>query len=415
MSNEAVALTIWVPFGNNSLLLRHFILKFPCRHLSLQIAIKSNTMTSLLRDSPAVQCKAVLSYICNKDGDLYFKCPNSFCQNGYQHDRDLKSSRGVGQHFRRQPGCESVFKRMLQNAVKEALSIDADERESKKPKTTSHPEDIFVAGNSYMSDQLSSNSSDTDSCDSIAFLKGEDLSGLLLSFPGNDHNLNHGTNDPCDQDDDSSGFIDTTGLMESLFADVSYFLPQDNDDENANPSPDEVLQDYQPCYTGAWEKASQRRKQFLEEKNMSTQDMFMLRLLHLLRGIPRLSLFNDIVQWAVNATMAGAFKITNDTKIPNRESFIKQMMIRKSMEGLTPITETVKLPKAKMSIAVTRFDPEETLISLLNDKNLMSKDKLSLCKEGDPFAPPNVKFPIDDLGVHSWRLECWQNVSHESP
>jgi len=413
MSNEAVALTIWVPFGNYINSACRPILKLTTAFLITKI----HPMSSLFRDSPEVQCKAVLSHTEGKEGVLLFKCPNPSCPQGFSYGHDLKSSRGVCQHFSRQSYCQSVFKRMLQNAVKEALSIDAEERESKKPKmlVSSHPEDILVACNSYMSDQLSSNSSDTDSCDSIAFLKGEDLSGLLLFFPGNNHNPDHGNNDPPDQDDDSPGFVDTTGLMESLFADVSFLLPQDNDDENANPSPEVVSQDYQPCYTGAWEKASQRRKQFLEEKNMSTQDMFMLHLHHLLRGIPRLSLFNDIVQWAVNATVAGAFKITNDTKIPNRESFIKQMMIRKSMEGLTPITETVKLPKAKMSIAVTRFDPEETLISLLNDKNLMSKDKLSLCKEGDPFAPPNVKFPIDDLGVHSWRLECWQNVSHESP
>ena len=131
---------------------------------------------------------------------------------------------------------------------------------------------------------------------------------------------------------------------------------------------------------------------------LNEEDKAYLELLKILTdaGAP-LTAFDDITTWAVLAAKKGIFKHCKDP--PGRTVFLKKMAMYAGMEDLKPEKSVVQLPNAKIPLQVVRFDPVESLLSLMIDEFLWTENSLDLFQEnGGIFSQPefHADNPPDD-------------------
>ena len=140
-------------------------------------------------------------------------------------------------------------------------------------------------------------------------------------------------------------------------------------------------------YEGIYRKYIMQRQRN-EQNPICDENKHIIHLLKILRKAKgSLALFDDIMDWAVDASTQGVLKAHDRTK--SRSTHLSYILQGTQTMDLLPIQKEVYLPNAKLSISITTHNIEDCIISLLSDPEIFNDDNLLFFNEDDPFAGPS--------------------------
>ena len=112
-------------------------------------------------------------------------------------------------------------------------------------------------------------------------------------------------------------------------------------------------------------------------------DLAKLELLKTLNrhGCPNV-LYDDVMKWAKFYSHKQGLTLFDDLSIQRRSTFLKQLIEKRDLQKLQPISKSLFFNDRDMEVKVTTFDFKQQVLSMLRDKDLMQPGNLVLDKPG---------------------------------
>ena len=154
-------------------------------------------------------------------------------------------------------------------------------------------------------------------------------------------------------------------------------------------------------------------------KMWSNTDLGKLELLKILQKhkCPN-SAYEEIFGWAVHYNNLPRTTIfQKGSKIQKRDTFLKELQLRRNMESMKPIVKKIDVVQSKsthdkVSIDVTTFDFKQQLLLLLRDKELMQETNLMI-EDNDTIQSPNRNKKHSDDTISEIQDSDWYKGAKE--
>ena len=324
-----------------------------------------------------------------------YKCPNSSCPRYRLLGHSLVGRGAVSSHLNQSPKCMEAWQHMRRLPPPAPLPQQHHEDEE---------EDNDVFSGTFLGSEPSSDDDGEPLQEATKGIAGLDdwltFEELIFGCTGDDDD-----NNQTDEVAVDHAFLELLS-SHSLTKEIRHATGQQKDELKAQldelrqrttnsvaKATDPLIGEDEPVYRGMWETHQKRKEDGFVERDLSRQEMHLLKLLHMLKGFP-LHLFDKILSWALTAANDGV--LTGEkANFPTRDKFIQKLRQRKGIDKLHPITTDIALPHAGISVPVTTFDAEEIFLSLLADQHLWRPENLNHYSAKEQFDL--LSSPSDDV------------------